>query len=91
MTKKTKKEDYSQQPEVQVVESNETYGHELFTIVNHNGEHLVAVGNQVVTREKFATREEAIAYIDRKPWELIFNSCAVMFTNLMKQQENNQQ
>lgn len=89
MAKKNK--EFTGKPLVDVVESNETFEKEMFTIVNHNGEFLIALANNVVSREKFNTREEAEHYIDCKPWELIFNSCALMWQKLdeIKQQQNN--
>lgn len=80
--KKQDGKSYSEAPKVQQIESNETYEHELFTIVNHNGEFMIALGNAVVSKEKFNSREGAAHYIDCKPWELILNATAVMWDRL---------
>lgn len=86
-----KKEAYTQQAQVGEVKTNKVEQYDLFNIFNNEERWYIALGNQVVTRKTFASREEAQHYVDCKPWELIFNSVAVMFENLNKiaQNQNN--
>lgn len=91
MAKKAEQPDNLVERKMVNVKVNETDEHELFTIVNHEGEYLVALGNQVVSKEKFDSFEAAAHYIDKKPWELILNATAVMWEKLesfKKQQIN---
>lgn len=89
MAQKKKGEEHTNKPTVNVVESTKTEQKEIFVIVNHNGEFMIALGNNVVSKEKFDSREKAIAYIDSKPWELILNSTAVMMA-IINEQQNKQ-
>lgn len=72
------------EPQIVNVESNKIYQHELFTIINDHGVFRIALGNQVVTRNEFESREAAEHYLDCKPWEVIFNSVTVMIEKLYK-------
>lgn len=57
-----------------------------FTIVEHTDEKgtkcHIAVGNQFVSNKKFETVEQAKKYIAKKPYELIFATCIVIFNKL---------
>lgn len=86
MATKKKKEDFNQEPEVKVVESTKTHQHDIFTIVDHNGEFLIALGNQIVSKQKCESLEKAQSFINSKPWELILNATAVMMTKITEQQ-----
>lgn len=88
--KKKKPEQPAVKPVATEVKATETFECDLFTIVNHEGEFLIALGNHVVSKEKFGSREEAAHYIECKPWELILNSTAVMWEKLnnLKEQLN---
>lgn len=86
-----KKENTMVQGTMGEVKTNEVLQHDLFNVFNHEDKWYIALGNQVVTRQIFDSKEEAYHYIDCKPWELIFNSVAVMYENLNKiaQNQNN--
>lgn len=85
-----KKPMFTEEPQSTIIESNQVEMYEdIFTVINHNGIFMIAVGNQVVCKERFATREEALHYIDCKPWSLILNTVAVMVDKL--QTLNNKQ
>ena len=47
-----------------------------FVIINTNKGYCIVVGREMATSKVFKTKEEAIGYIWRKPWDLIF---AAMF------------
>ena len=74
--------EHTNEPKVEVVESTATHQHEMFTIVEHDGEFMIAIGNQIISKEKFNDLKHAKAYIDRKPWEMILNATAVMINKL---------
>lgn len=77
------------EPKTEIIESNQLEMYEdIFTVINHNGIFMIAVGNQVVSKERFATREEALHYIDCKPWSLILNTVAVMIEKLQTLNNN---
>lgn len=46
-----------------------------FNIIEHNGDILITIGNDVLKRCE--TVEEAVKYIEAKPWELILNASAI--------------
>lgn len=62
-----------------------------FTIVEHTDEKgttcHIAVGNQFVSNEQFETVEQANKYIAKKPYELIFATCIVIFNKLNEKQQ----
>lgn len=62
-----------------------------FTIVEHTDEKgttcHIAVGNQFVSNEQFETVEQAKKYIAKKPYELIFATCIVIFNKLNERNE----
>lgn len=75
--------EYTGKPQVEVISATSTDSYdEHFTIINHNGEFLIAIGNQVVSRKKFKSLQEAEDYIDSKPWDIILNATALMFNRL---------
>ena len=88
MTIKTNKKapveaEYTEKPQVEVISATSTDSYdEVFTIINHNGEFMIAIGNQVVCRKKFQSLEEAQQYIASKPWDIILNATALMFNKL---------
>lgn len=71
-------------PEVKVLNATKVIEHEIFKIIEINGKCMIAVTNQIVSKQQFKSVEEAKAYIDSKPWELILNSVAVMDAILAK-------
>lgn len=74
---------YTEKPQVEVISATSTDSYdEHFTIINHDGEFLIAIGNQVVSRKKFQSLQEAEQYIDSKPWDIILNATALMFNKL---------
>lgn len=58
---------------------------EIFQIVEQNKVFFIGVSNNLVTRNSFATAEEAKAYIDSKPWELIINVACICMDMSNKQ------
>lgn len=77
-----KKTEFTKEPKKSIIESTEVSQKEMFTIINHNGEFMIALGNQLVSKNVFDCREKTEHYIDQKPWELIFNSMAVLVEKL---------
>lgn len=74
-----KKEEYKQKAVVQNEEVRKVHQHEtIFTIPEINGNFCICVGNKIISKQNFISLEEAKAYIDSKPWELIVNAtCAI--------------
>ena len=42
-----------------------------FGIFSKDGEHNVVMKNQIVSEKSFESKEEAIAWVESKPWKLI--------------------
>ena len=42
-----------------------------FGVFSKDGEHNVVMKNQIVSDKSFETKEEAIAWVESKPWKLI--------------------
>lgn len=80
MTQKKQNGTEYQQADIKVSELNKTHQKDIFLIVEHNGVYLIALTNQIVSKQQFNTLEEAETYVDSKPWELILNATAVMMT-----------
>lgn len=56
-------------------ETTEMVHYDIFQVIKKNNETRICIGTIVVSEEKFATIEEAIKYIDSKPYELLINVC----------------
>lgn len=82
---KEKKEAYETKPKVQSTELVKTQQHDVFIIVEKNGQCLIALGDKIVSKNTFATIEEAQNYIDSKPWELIINATCAVWEIVVKQ------
>lgn len=65
--------------EVKVTESNVTKCEEIFDIVKNQSNYFIGVAGKLVSTKSFATKEEAEAYINSKPWELIINVSCLMY------------
>lgn len=51
---------------------------DIFTVVlNEKGTYSIVTGKMLMTREEFATAEEAEDYVKQKPYELFWNMIAV--------------
>lgn len=78
MTKKENKE-FTNEPKVKITEEVQTEKYLVFDLVTRNGEVYICITNYILSQSKFKNVEEAKAYIDSKPWELIINaSCCLM-------------
>lgn len=78
MTKKKDKE-FTNEPKVEVTEKVQTEKYLVFDLVTRNEEVYICIANYILSQSKFKNVEEAKAYIDSKPWELIVNaSCSLM-------------
>lgn len=87
-----KKEKFVKVPKTEVKESVKTHVHDIFIIVEKNEQCFVALGDKIVSKNVFATVEEAKEYVDSKPWELIVNAtCAVYEIVLKETAKNNKQ
>lgn len=58
-----------------------------FNIVQHKGEILITIGNEVLGKKE--TIEDAVKYIESKPWDLILNATAI-YTEYIKEYKNKQ-
>lgn len=75
MTKETKmvvKSTEKKQPQVEIYE-------DIFAIVEIQGNYGIGIAGKMVVNRPFATKEEAKAYIDSKPWELIINATCLIY------------
>lgn len=90
--KKAKPEDYKQEVEIRNIEQEvvKTNKYDIFTLVTKGKKVFIAIGNNIVTHETFDRVEQAKKYVDKKPWELILNTVAVMQSMLaeMEKQTN---
>lgn len=86
--KKTKDGEFSKEPKVEVTESVKTHQHDIFTIVEKNGNCLIAISNKIISKNSFASIEEAKEYIDSKPWELLINASCAIYDILMADKFN---
>ena len=84
--KKSTKE-YSNIPKIEEFKTNQVEQEDLFLIVNKDGKYLIALTNKIVSKQQFETLEEARAYVQSKPWELILNATAVMMNYLQHPEE----
>lgn len=76
---KKKEPGYDNQPKVEVTDSVKTHKHDVFTIVERNGQCVIAFTDKIISQRTFNSVQEAIDYIESKPWELMINvPCAVM-------------
>lgn len=65
---------------IEAVETAKTEIYEkIFTLVNQNGNVRIAVADKIVSNLTFANEDEAIAFIDSKPWELIINATCLIY------------
>ena len=82
---KKKEEGYETKPKVQSTELVKTHQHDVFIIVEKNGQCLIALGDKIISKCSFSTVEEAQNYIDSKPWELIINATCAVWEIVVKQ------
>ena len=61
-----------------------------FNIIENKGEILITIGNDVL--KKCETVEDAVKYIESKPWELILNATAIYveYINKMKKEDKDE-
>ena len=62
-----------------------------FVVVwNEKEEYQIVIGQNVISNKKFARLEDAIKYINKKPWELILNASLYFCdkVNEMREKQN---
>lgn len=69
---------YTNVPEMGEVKKTELDQNDVFLIVNVEDKYRIALGEHWVTMKIFDKPEEAQAYINAKPYELLLNIAAVM-------------
>lgn len=72
------------EPKVSQLDSSET-----FLIVNVEDKWRIGVSGRWVTKKIFNSYEEAQAYIDSKPWDLIMNLAGLIAEYIIKEINNN--
>lgn len=78
-----------QKPIVSEENFTKVHVHEkIFQIVENKGSFVIAVANKIVTTNNFATLDEAKAYIDSKPWELVINVTCLIYDMGQKKKKN---
>lgn len=61
----------------------------VFALVKDENEKVhICLGGYAVSEKEFDTFEQANAYIEKKPYELLINVCAVILTKKNGQNEN---
>lgn len=45
----------------------------LFSAIEHNGKFHITLGNNIVSEKKFNSFNQAVDYVNSKPWELILS------------------
>lgn len=80
--------EYSNIPNLGEVKKSQLDSTELFLIVNVEDKYRIALANHWVTKKEFNTPEEAQAYIDQKPWELIMNMAGVIAQFAIEEAKN---
>ena len=64
--------------------------HELqypFAAIENNGVFKIVAGNTIISKNDFATLEEAKEYVDSKPYELIINISCYCMEQTLKENE----
>lgn len=59
-----------------------------FAIVMHEGKWRIVMGLHIVSIMEFETQDEAIKYINKKEWELLFNACAAYIQVIEEVKQN---
>lgn len=87
MKEETKKE-YTNTPKVEEPKITASLDEsETFMIVNIEDKWRIGINGRWMTKEIFKTKEDAQAYINSKPWELIMN-LAGMVAEFVKSNNN---
>lgn len=55
---------------------------EPFDLVNRDNKVIIVFGNSLVSHREFDTFDEAEAYLNTKPYEIIFATCCAIMRNL---------
>lgn len=80
---------YTNVPKTSEVKKTQLDNSELFLIVNAEDKYRISLANHWVTKQEFNTPEEAQAYIDSKPWDLIMNIAGVIAQFAIQEIVNN--
>lgn len=76
------------EPKVINTKTTDTKEVDIFTLVKHEENVLILIGNNIMSQRKFRTFTEATNYIKSKPYELIINvACFAMHIQTQKQNE----
>jgi hypothetical protein len=59
-----------------------------FAIVLQNDKWRIVMGLHIVSIMEFDTQEQAIKYINKKEWELLFNACAAYIQVIEEVKQN---
>jgi hypothetical protein len=59
-----------------------------FAIVLHEGKWRIVMGLHIVSVCEFDTQDDAIKYINKKEWELLFNACAAYIQVIEEVKQN---
>ena len=73
-----KEKEYTNSPKMGEVEKNQLDSTGTFLIVNVEDKWRIGMAGRWMTKELFATPEDAEKYIQSKPWELIMNLAGVV-------------
>lgn len=67
-------------PKVEVKETTKIHQYlQVFTIIERNKNFNIAVSNKIVSKKTFVSLDDAIEYINSKPWELIINATCCIY------------
>lgn len=88
MAEKTKKE-YSNVAKLGKVKKSELNRDGIFMIVNVEDKYRIGMAGRWMTNQIFDSSEEAEAYIQNKPWELIMNLAGTIAEFVVQNQGKN--
>ena len=74
-------------PRITKEQNQKVTQHELFTIVDRE-KTFIALGQTIISEQTFNNTEESIEYINKKPYELIINSCCFIMEQHLKTKDN---
>lgn len=86
--KEKQKKEYSNTPKMENTQINEMDQTNTFMIVNVEDKWRIGVAGRWLSRNEFATKEEAQQYINQKPWDLIGNYAATLAEFVVKEMFN---
>lgn len=61
-----------------------------FVLVDTSDGWMIVMGEHVVSKKRFVNRDQAVKYVDSKPWDLIFVGASAYMKLLKKLEKDNE-